>query len=251
MLFLLSFITAALSLRAIYPSQSAEMSKRSAHRFLAKIYLRDDFVCVGTMYRKDLAITTATYMMQPLHLYSVNVPVANKTAIVYTKSHILSVEINPGIRLSATPKHNLALVKLNRHESRFTGLRLDLMGLGFKLGQFMTMFGWGEEKRDSNYYEVSVEIDMPIFRTKTCAKVHRNKIDPESELCAGYSIGNGDAYNFSPASPLMYYYNSNFHLAGLYSWSETYNREYYPIVFTRISSHVAWIRRTDKAFDNI
>ncbi|KAJ9076392.1 hypothetical protein DSO57_1026675 [Entomophthora muscae] len=188
MIFLLSVFTSALGLRAICPSQYAEMTKRSAHRFLAKIYLRDDFVCVGTLYRKDLAITTATYMMQPLHLYSVNVPVANKTAIVYTKSHILSVEINPGIRLSATPKHNLALVKLNQPQSEFTGLRLDLMGLGFKLGQFMTMFGWGEEKRGYSYYDVPLEIDIPIFRTKICARVHGNKIDPKSELCAGHSV---------------------------------------------------------------
>lgn len=228
-------------LQAIHPARPSDTGPGSPHRFVARIQLRGLFICAGAYYREDLVIATATHLRLAKVLYTVLLPFPNTTELDYRLVTIRGIDFHPGARISALPKNDLALVKLDRAGKAGTGLALDLLDRGAEAGRFLTMFGWGEEDRNFEIYEVAMEIDLPIYHPVACARLVQDAIDPAAELCAGYSRGNRDAHFFPIGSPLMYHADGVFHLAGLYSWSETYRLQYYPNVFTRIASFHGWI----------
>lgn len=236
-------------LQALHASRPSAADARSPFRYIARIHARGEFVCAGAYYREDIVITTATYARLQRHLYAVLVPAANASGLAYRATTVRGIDIHPRSLIATAPKYDLALLKLNRPEKRRTGLALAAGPA--EIGRFLTMFGWGEEERDFDIYEIPVEIDLPVYHPAECARLLQDPLEPAVELCAGYTVGNRDAHFFPIGSPLLVYQYGVFHLVGLYSWAETYHRQYFPNVFTRIAPFRSWIHRKAKLYEDI
>ncbi|PSN46395.1 hypothetical protein C0J52_15912 [Blattella germanica] len=84
------------------------------------------------------------------------------------------------------------------------------------------------------------EVDVPIIGTVTCQHYYESDTVVETNICAGYDIGEKDACGGDSGGPLI----CNGILMGLVSWGYRCAFPESPGVYTRVKSYLQWINKT-------
>ncbi|XP_011502348.1 PREDICTED: trypsin-like [Ceratosolen solmsi marchali] len=157
--------------------------------------------------------------------------------------------------------HDLALVKVApviTFNSRIQPLKLPKKNTLFKsqrLEYNMVMSGWGSTAYliIENHPTVLMTVQLPIISNKVCVtslnQFYHNMHLDETQMCTRPINGAISACIGDYGGPLIQYNADNVPiLIGIQSWgTANCNQNHVPPVYTRVSSHIKWIKETLKA----
>lgn len=103
--------------------------------------------------------------------------------------------------------------------------------------------GWGRIGETLGTARILQETQVPIVNNTVCdAAYHRNNVNEDAMLCAGYAEGGIDACQGDSGGPMICVENDQPVLRGVVSWGIGCARTGLYGVYTRTSSYIDWIR---------
>lgn len=251
---LFAFIPAVINALRKGPHKKARTSRTGdtdvamfRYGIMAGIHFQGGIISAGALYRDDIVITESTHVQRHASLYKVEVfpktPVAGKlTAEMY---EVTGIKHHKDYSFRKSPKNNIAVMKLNRKENEYTGLKLDTFGLSEKVGEKFTLLGWGTDTDDWGSSQTYKSLNIEILNHERCKNIHKFPYSESQEFCATNNEDNYEPYFISMGSPLVKINSDqSITLVGINSWSEHYDTDYYPNVFVKVSEFESWINNS-------
>lgn len=120
--------------------------------------------------------------------------------------------------------------------------------------------GWGTTKEAGSTSCELQEVDMPVISNAACKANYSNEMISETMMCAGYAEGLKDSCQvrpFTKSTTNTFFFNqgdsggpfitqrkgsSKYELIGIVSWGTGCARPGFPGVYTRVTSHLDWIK---------
>ena len=153
------------------------------------------------------------------------------------------VHIHPAFKNGNESNFNVALIRVDaafKYNSFLQPICLFHEDIG-KINDFI-MLGWGKEKLDGPMRNTLKQVDLSLIMN---CKKQWPFFDQKRHVCAKSMDGDGYACDGDVGGPLLYNKSGQFVIAGVYSHGFSCSNaadEKLPIIFTRISAFINWIR---------
>ncbi|XP_067137999.1 transmembrane protease serine 9-like [Centruroides vittatus] len=223
--------------------------------WIASIYLRGIYSCVGSIIAKRWILTAAHCFMSTSKPRNYYIRVGN----LYMNGQgndldIESIYKHPNYRNPRRYNNDIALLKLKDDivYNKYTWpICLDRNNVTLN-DKIATVAGWGKLEEGGAYHpEILQLVRLPIVNNEMCQQWFRNNgkkwvIVEDNQICAGYEEGGKDACQGDSGGP-QYVKQGNSHiLIGVVSSGIGCARPQTPGLYTRVSSYITWIDETIK-----
>ncbi|XP_023237211.1 transmembrane protease serine 9-like [Centruroides sculpturatus] len=223
--------------------------------WIASIYLRGIYSCVGSIIAKRWILTAAHCFMSTSKPRNYYIRVGN----LYMNGQgndldIESIYKHPNYRNPRRYNNDIALLKLKNDivYNKYTWpICLDRNNVSLN-DKIATIAGWGKLEEGGAYHpEILQLVRLPIVNNEMCQQWFRNNgkkwvIVEDNQICAGYEEGGKDACQGDSGGP-QYIKQGNSHiLIGVVSSGIGCARPQTPGLYTRVSSYISWIDETIK-----
>ncbi|KAM4024009.1 serine protease 27-like [Anomaloglossus baeobatrachus] len=138
---------------------------------------------------------------------------------------------------------------------------LPTASVTFPMGLMCWITGWGNTRSGVSLPSPQTlqEVSLPLIDTPTCDDLYHIDSSTSSStpiilddmICAGYKIGGMDSCQGDSGGPMVCSENGQWFLAGLVSWGEGCGLPERPGIYTKLTSHIDWVKMYVPELQNV